>query len=201
MKNPNSLTPRKLRLILSAALGLTLILGVGLFYLAYGKLDAVAREAGQQVVESQSSQDLIQKLRRLRSELESKQDAIDRTARIVADSQNYSYQDQLINDLTTYANRAGLEISIITFADSQGSTGTTAAASSSAPAATPTPAGLKTASVAVTLRNPVNYRSLLNFFHYIEQNLTKLKINKVTISKSTGDDVTTDILNLEVYVR
>lgn len=210
MTKARSFTPAKLRIILSATFVLILIAGAAIFYLAYTQLSKTAAETGEQVASARDSQTMLQKLKNLRQELDSKQGIINKVDQITADSQNYAYQDRLINDLTIYAARANMEISNISFsAPGGGAAATPAATPAAAPAATPgaegsaasQPAGLKKATVDITLANPVDYKNLLNFLHYIEQNLMKLKISKVTLTKAEGDSVTTDILNLEVSIR
>jgi hypothetical protein len=196
-----AITPAKLRLILSICLFLILALNAGVFYLGYDRLRNIAGDVAQKVADANDSQDTIQELQKIKQDLEANQDVINKTARIAADGQDYRYQDQLVSDLTTYANRSGMTISNITF-----STGTAGTAGAAAPAATPAPAtpvptGLKKTTVSVTLKNPTDYKSLLNFLHYVEQNLTRLKIANVTLTKGEGDTVNTDVLSLEVYLR
>jgi hypothetical protein len=98
-----------------------------------------------------------------------------------------------------------MEISNISFSSQAGGAAAPAATPGPTPGAeAPTaqqPAGLRKATVDITLKNPVDYKNLLNFLHYIEQNLMKLKISKVTLTKAEGDNVTTDVLNLEVSIR
>jgi hypothetical protein len=197
-----AITPAKLRLILAIGLFLILALNAGVFYLAYRQLGSMAGDVAQNVADANDSRDTIQELQKIKQDLEANQDVINKTARIAADGQDYQYQDQLVSDLTTYANRSGMTISNITF--TTGTAGATAAPA--APAATPTPAtqapaGLKKTTVSVTLKNPADYKSLLNFLHYVEQNLTRLKIANVTLTKGEGDTVNTDVLSLEVYLR
>lgn len=195
--NLNFLTAAKLRIVLSITIGLILVVSIGIFYVAYGQLGKSAIETGDQVASAKESQNTLQRLQVLKKDLESKQAIIDKTNHIVADSQNYTYQDRIISDITTYASRANLKITNITFAASPGAVGTPPAQGAAVPAA-----GLKTATISVTVANPVNYKDILNFLHYIEQNLTKLKLSKVSLQKSgEGDGVTTDVLSLEVYVR
>lgn len=199
MKAPASLTPSKLRILLSAALVAVIIAGGVLLYFVYNKLGQTAEETGSQVATAREGQNTLQRLQNLQQELDDRRDEINRASQVMANSQNYAYQDRLVSDLTVYANRANLSISNISFSGQGGSTGGTAAPSGGgAPTAAP---GLKSTTVDVTLENPVNYRNLLNFLHYVEQNLTKLKVSKVTMTKSEGSSVTVDVLSLEVYVR
>lgn len=218
--NAKSLTPSKLRLILAAALVLIAAAGGVIFYLAYQRLSETASEVGVQVATSQESQNTIQRLEVLQRELDSHSDIMEKALQITANSQDYAYQDMIVNDLTIYANRANLGISVISFSaqPAQSTPAPTAPAAGNesmdittpegAGGATPTPnaapaagSNLRKATVDITLENPVNYRDLLNFLHYIETNLTKMKVSKVTLTKSDADSVTTDVLNLEVYLR
>jgi hypothetical protein len=205
-----SFTPAKLRLILSLTFGLILLAGAAIFYLAFTQLSKTAAETGEKVASARDSQNTLQKLRATRKELDDQRDVINKTAQITADSQNYAYQDRLINDLTIYASRAGMSISNISFSAQAGgvpapATPTTPEAPMPTPGAgvgaTPAVSGLRKATVDITLQNPVDYRNLLNFLHYIEQNIMKLKVSKVTLTKAEDNNVTTDILNLEVYIR
>lgn len=192
MTAPQALTPKRLRLVLSIMLGLIVLAGAGIFYLAYTRLSETAAEAGQSAASARESEDTLARLQRLRQDLDTKNDIINRTSNVIANSQNYAYQDHLVNDLTVYANRANLSIKNISFSTNEASTGTGEASQS---------AGLKKATVDITLENPVNYQDLLNFLHYVEQNLTKLKVGRVVMSKDQTNGVTIDVLNLEVYVR
>lgn len=189
------LTPTRLRVVLSFSLVLIILMGAGIFYLAYNRLGESAAETGQRAATARESQDTLQRLQSLRKELELKSDSIERASSVVANGQNYAYQDSLVNDLTIYANRANLSVKNISFSSQPSPTGSAEAG------ATPGPAGLKKATVDITLGTPINYQDLLNFLHYIEQNLTKLKINRVVMTKNQEDGVAIDVLNLEVYVR
>lgn len=216
LEAPKGLTASRLRLILSIIMVLVIIAGTGIFYLAYSQLSKTAGETGEQAANAKQSQNTVERLQRLQSDLESHKDAANMTSQITADSQNYAYQDRLVNDLTIYASRANLKIRTISFTNQAAgtSTGTTGGAE-----ATPTPsadgamggetptitqapsASLNKATVDITLESPVNYQNLLNFLHYVEQNLTKLKVSKVSLTKSDATDVTIDVLNLEVYLK
>lgn len=196
---PSSLTPTRLRLILSISMALIIVGGVGIFYLSYKELSKTAAEVGVHAANARESQDTLQRLQSLKKELETKKDIIDMTSRVMASSENYAYQDLLVQDLTIYASRAHLTIKNINFSSPASSAPATPAAEGApAPEAA---AGLKKATVDITLETPVDYKSLLDFLHYVEQNLTKLKISKVVMTKSESDSVNIDVLNLEVYIR
>jgi hypothetical protein len=191
------LTATKLRLILSGSLFvITLIAGVG-FSLTDGTLQTMASDVSHTTVDANASRDALQTLQKIQQQLSDDKDVVARASSIVAESQSYQYQDQIVNDLNDYAKKAGISITNLDF----GATST--AATPAAPVTTtPTPTGVKSTAVTVTLKNPVNYNSLLHFFSSIEQNLTKMQISKIGISKgNSGNDVSSDILTIQVYIR
>jgi hypothetical protein len=181
---------------LSASLILIVLAGAGIFYLAYGSLSETATKTGISAASARESEDTLQKLQLLQTKLEAEQEVIAMTSRVTANSQNYAYQDLLVRDLTVYAERAQLTIKNISFADQAATPAPTEGTPNASSAV-----GLKKATVDITLETPVNYESLLNFLHYIEQNLTKLKISKVGLAKGEAGSVTIDVLNLEVYLQ
>ena len=197
------LTPSKLRLALSGALVLIIAVSCGIFYFAYQQLDKKAESVGAKVAESNDSQNLLQQLRKTEQDLEKNKELAEKVSMLAANGQDFAYQDQIVNDLTVYAERSGMTINNITFSAADGSTGTPqpteAATTPTAPIAAPS--GLKKTTITVTLKSPADYKGLLNFLHYIEQNLTKLKIANITLTKSGADMVNTDMLSLEVYLR
>lgn len=195
MNIPAALTPTRLRIILSTSLALIVLAGAGIFYLAYNKLGDTAAETGASAAQARESQDTLQRLQSLKGELEEKKDIVAMASNVMANGQNYAYQDLLVRDLTVYANRADLKIKNISFSGQGASTTTTEGT------VAPTSGGPRTATVDITLETPVDYRNLLNFLHYVEQNLTKLKVGRVSMTKSDSDGVMIDALNLEVYVR
>ena len=187
-----------LRLVLIVALFLIAIIATGIFILVTDRLRDTATEASHILAQANNSQNDIQTLQRVEDELKKNKDVAERASSIVADSQSYQYQDQIIKDLTDYATKSGITITNFDF-------GTTKSANSSAPSPTPgevqAPTGIKSTSVSITLKNPVSYEGMLRFIHSIEQNLTKMQISKIGLSKEAGSRVTSDALTIEVYVR
>lgn len=200
MMGRHPFTATRLRLALSSSLFVIAILtGISLYFI-YGKLHDVSTDVSHAVVDASASQDNIQTLQKIQSELADKKDVIDRASSIVADSKSYQYQNQILNDLNDYAGRAGITLTNIDFTsgDATGTTGSGAkpAADSSAPA------GVKSTSVSVAIQNPVPYDNLLRFIKSIEDNLTKMQISKIGLSKGTsGSNVSSEILTIQVYIR
>lgn len=204
------LTPVKLRLILSIALLLLAIIGTGLFMFGYGKLGEFAAQAQQTATDASASNSSLQDLIATKKTLEQNSDAIDRAEKLVAESKLYSYQDQIITDINQFAAEAGLSISNINFTEA--TTATTAA-----PATTPAPtegtpatagappAGIKSMTATVALKNPTDYSKILSFLNLIEQSLFRMQVSQVGLSKASADagsnQVTSDTLTIEVYIR
>lgn len=200
MNLPQAISASLLRWILLATIILIVLAGASVFYFAYTQLEKTASETGERVATARESEDTLQRLQSLQAELESKREIINTTSSVMADSQNFAYQDRIINDLTIYASRANLSIKNISFAAAPATTATAPVTTDGSPPPAAA-AGMKKATVDITLESPINYQNLLNFLHYVEQNLTKLKVNRVVMTKSDGDNVSIDILNLEVYIR
>lgn len=204
--NIKAINATKLRLILAGSLLLLTVLGILLVVTAYPSLKNFSSEVSQITANADASEDSIQTLQKIQQELLINKDSIERASEIVAESQSYQYQDQIVTDLNDYANKAGITISNIDFETSSTAAGATtppaATTSPSSPAATAAPAGVKSTIANITLKNPVNYESLLRFIKHIEQNLTKMQISNITMAKDTNTGgITSGALNLEVYIK
>lgn len=200
------LTPTKLRVILSLGMFVIAGAGVGLFTVAYGQLSQAASNVSKTATDEVASRNSLKILQNTQAELNKQREIIARIDSIAANSQSYSYQNQIIGDMSTYAARAGITITNIDFAS--GSVSSAPAASTvpaaptipAAPAAGSTVGSTRTATIAVTLNNPVEYTKLLDFFNMIEQSTPKLQVSKVNLSK-VGGGVSSEVLNIEIYIR
>jgi len=194
------LTATGLRLMLSISLFLTAAIGITVASVADKTLKGVAVDTSHTVADATASQNNLQNLQKLQQDLKTKQDVVTRAASIVAESRSYEYQNQIINDLNDYAARAGLGIVNIDF--SSGQLGTTAPSTAVPVPATPAINGVKSTSVSITLKSPFDYGNMLRFIKSIEQNLTKMQISNIGLSKSPeGNGISSDVLNIEVYIK
>lgn len=195
------LTATSLRLALSVSLFVVAILGSIGFYFVHKQLKTVAVGISHTVMDANASQNNVQTLQKIQTELSDKREVVERANSIVADSQSYQYQDQIISDLNNYASRAGIVITNMDFAPT--AQGTTTPGVPAAPQPTkPAPSGVKSTSVSVTIKNPVTYTTLLRFIKSIEQNLTKMQISRVSLTKDAkGGEVSSEAFVIEVYVR
>lgn len=207
MKKP--LSAPQLRLILVIALVLLLSLGIGLFFYGYNFLKGVATTASEVATEANNSSQTLQNLVRTQRDLAEYSDTVNRASLIAAESRSYEYQDQIISDLNSYASRAGVTITDITFTASTGAATPAPAAGTAGPGGVPsttTASNIKSTTATVTLKSPISYDSMIAFMYSIEQSLTKMRISTIGLSRSTDDNappgsVTSDALTIEVYLR
>jgi hypothetical protein len=147
----------------------------------------------------------IQRLEQIKQKLQDDSVAVTRAKSIVADSQSYQYQNQIINDITAYAQAAGLHVTNFSFStDNLPGANAGAATSTAAPTTqSSTPAGLKILTTTVSVKSPANYQSVMKFVHSIENNLTKMQLSGISLAKdsSSPTDVTVSPFTIEVYTK
>ncbi len=187
-----------LRIILVVSLFIITALSSVGFSLVVDGLRNAATDTGKTLADANNSQNNVQNLQHIQTELKAKQEVVDRASGIVAESKSYQYQDQIIKDLTDYANRSGITITNLDFSTAKSTAGGT---STPATPQAPAPSGVNSTSVSVTLKNPIDYVAILKFINSIEQNLTKMQISKVGLSKDASGAITSDALTIEVFVR
>lgn len=201
-KNLSGMSPVKLRMALMLSIIAIIILSAAGFWFYKGWLESYAATVNESAQKADVSTNDITTLQNLKAQLEDNKVAVNRTKSIVADSKSYGYQTQIINDIDAYAKTSGVSISGYGFASDTATTGAPATPDPAAPAANP--AGLKTTAITVTIKNPVKYESVMNFIHSIESNLTKMQLSGINLKKdgdASGQFVTVDPLNVEVYIR
>ncbi len=138
-------------------------------------------------IDAEASQQEIAKLQRLENELADKKDLLARAKQIAAASEQYRYQDQVINDLNVYASRNTIGIASFDFKQ---------------PAIGAAAQGNKTAFI-VNLNSPIKYENLLAFLRDVEQNLTKIKVTSVNLSPNPKSpvEIQNPTINLEVFLK
>jgi len=198
MTQTTHLTPAKLRGILATIFVALMIIGVVIFMLGYRQINQYSLAARETAQKAAASSSTVQDLKLIQQELSQKAEIVARASQLVAASQSYKYQDQIIQDINSYAQAAGLSLDNITFEDAS----VVAAATTTT---VPLPAGIKMTTATATLKNPVNYYKLLNFLHSLEQGVFKMSVTGIDLSKSasTGgpEDITSAPIKIEVYIR
>jgi len=165
---------------LYALIALLLAGGVYGVYMMHQTLSSYATEVNRLSIDSELNQQSIENAKKLRRILDENEENVIRAAAIVADTQYYQYQDQIVEDVTSYASASGLTVLGFDFS-------TTSKAGSSR----------------VTLQNPVPYNNYLKLLKLIERNLTKMQVTQLDISndlKAPGT-ISSPVITLEVYVR
>ncbi|MFZ1360604.1 MAG: hypothetical protein WAS27_01045 [Candidatus Saccharimonadales bacterium] len=199
------LTAQKLRLILIGGIVLLIAIATILFIFAKDTITSYAADVKQVTTLAELSSKNLATLSQLKTTLSENTEAVERTKSLVAESKSYGYQDQIIKDINLFAEKSGVEVSGYQFSDNSVSGGAPAANTSSGGVVdTPSATGdLKTTSVSVTLKSPLEYKDIMNFVHMIEQSLTKMQLAGISMATDTSDTgkVTVSSLTLEVYVR
>jgi len=196
-KRLGGISPKKLRIVLLCSIALILAISSVGYWFFHTQLIAYAEQVSVATAEANQSSNDTSTLQRLKKELEDDKVAVNRAKSIVADSKYYQYQDQIIKDINAYAKASGVEVSAFDFG-----TPATGASDTATPAPTLSTNGLKSTRVTVSLNNPVNYKNAIRFIYAIEQNLTKMQLSGISLTKGEGkDEVTLNSLNIEVYIR
>lgn len=214
-----------MRLFLSITLVLVVAgMAAGFYSVYYSFMQPTAQKVAETQAESQSSDAKLQQLIGLQAKLKDYQPIVVKAEQIVVDSNSYNYQNQIISDLTRYAGIAGITITSFNFQDATASNQQSSQSSASTQqqeatpsvgqnmteggeqaagqATAPAPVSTKSMQVSVQLGDSINYRNFLHFIHLIEQNLTRMQVMELSLTKGKDSDtVGTQSLNLEVYVK
>lgn len=190
MKNSN-INAQKLRWILVGMILFGISVGVvGIWYLD-GLLTSKVAATNDAILSAQISNTNLDRAQALKIYLENHKDEVDKAALIVAQTTAYQYQNQIVEDITKYAQAAG--VTIIGFDFPQDISGAT----------TDKTTGLKSLTATITLLNPTPYKNYLSFLKYIEQNLTKMQITDISISPDVNDQnqISSTLIGIQVYVK
>ena len=192
----------KLRLILLIGILVLFALSIFLGITGINMLRSYAADVRTTIVEANESDRSTEQAKQKIAAYAQNQEVSELAQQIVAERESYRYQNVAFTDLNAMAKRAGLTIKRYTFSDTPDPSATRGRAQ-----ATPaTPQGaLKPTYIIITIDSPVDYRRFLNFLNYIEQNLTKMQINNVSLTRAQDDDsdnsVLSQSLTVEVYTR
>lgn len=204
MNRFRNLSASSLRIMLSILLFVIVVAASAIFYFGQQQLTTVSAGVNQAVADANTSAKSLDTYKRLERELKANQTVVDRAKLLTADMSQYEYQNQIIVDLQTYAQQTGVSITTIDF-------GTTASTPTAPAAAAPAAAGDATAggtagksiSITITPSNPIGYTNLLNFVHAIEQNLPKMQISKLNLTRDTTDPskISVTDISIQMFVK
>lgn len=206
--NGNAMTATRLRLLLIIGMVVLAVASSAAFYFIQQRLAAYANEISMLNATAKSGNSDLQTLRSLDARLDEERDAITKARSIVADSQQYLYQDQIVTDIARIAGDSGVVVTQFDF--SGGTTGGTATPTTPQPSDTTAPgssatgtSSLKSETVNVTIKSPVSYNSLMNFIKAIETNPTKMQIATISMTADAANpsQVSPQSFTIKVYVR
>ena len=187
------------RIVLSLLLLIILSAMVGLVIFAYSFLSKTSEEVGKMQTEAIAVDAKIQSLLASKSQLDRNSDTVKKAKNIVSESKLYQYQNQIIKDLNTYADRAGIPIKSFSFQNEPTTSAKTATSSKRTPAS---PAGVKSTFVSIQLGDHIDYTKFLHFLSLIEKNVTRMQLSGVSISRGANNhEISIQSLEVKVYTR
>lgn len=172
---------------------------VGLVIFAYSFLSKTSEEVGKMQTEATAVDAKIQSLLASKSQLDRNSDTVKKAKNIVSESKLYQYQNQIIKDLNTYADRAGIPIKAFSFQNEPTTSAKTTKSSKRTPAS---PAGVKSTFVSIQLGDHIDYTKFLHFLSLIEKNVTRMQLLGVSISRGANNhEISIQSLEVKVYTR
>ncbi len=187
------------RIVLSLLLLIILSAMVGLVIFAYSFLSKTSKEVGKMQTEAIAVDAKIQSLLASKSQLDRNSDTVKKAKNIVSESKLYQYQNQIIQDLNTYADRAGIPIKAFSF---QNEPTTSAKTAKSSKRTSTSPAGVKSTFVSIQLGDHIDYTKFLHFLSLIEKNVTRMQLLGVSISRGANNhEISIQSLEVKVYTR
>lgn len=198
----NGMTAQRLRVVLAIIMLLIIAAAVVGFTIVQKNLADYATSISKLNADAQSGDKDIRTLQNLKARLAEQQDVIQKTRAVVGDGA--SYADTVVNDISRIGSESGVAVKSIAFV---GDTTSAATPPSSAPTTTTTPTtgtaatAVTKKTVTVSIQSPLSYTNLMNFLSKIESNQLRMHVTKVVMTKDKGNDVATQDLTIEVYVR
>lgn len=187
------------RIVLSLLLLIILSAMVGLVIFAYSFLSKTSEEVGKMQTEAAAVDAKIQSLLASKSQLDRNSDTVKKAKNIVSESKLYQYQNQIIQDLNTYADRAGIPIKSFSFQNEPTASAKTATSSKQT---STSPAGVKSTFVSIQLGDHIDYTKFLHFLSLIEKNVTRMQLSGVSISRGANNhEISIQSLEVKVYTR
>ncbi|MFZ2494203.1 MAG: hypothetical protein WAW60_00320 [Candidatus Saccharimonadales bacterium] len=186
-------------------IALCLILVGGIVFIsikANEVLSAKATEVDHVHSDAELAQQELVGLKSLQSNLKENADVVAKTNEIVSIAKQYKFQDQVIKELSAYAQKSGVEIIGYDFGSTPGSKVIATPTQGAAPAPTTNANVPPKTKVVVRLRNDISYNNFLKFLMSIEQNLTKMQLTGITLQPidKNPSNVQGPVIELEVFI-
>lgn len=209
-KSPK-LTAATLRIILVALMFVIIAIAGVIFYFGRARLLTVSSSVNQAVADANASSQSLDTYKKIQTELTANQTVVTRAKLLTADLLDYQYQNQIISDLQAYGSQNGVTLNGIDFGAT--ASATPGAAAPTAPATTtPAPAAGgadsgtstgKVVTITIAVAKGIDYKNVLNFVHAIEQNLPKLLISRLTLTRGAQDFTKVDVsdISIQMYIK
>lgn len=172
----------QLRGLLTLLFLLVIAGGAGLYYLSLDTLKEYATEVNNKVIDSEASAKQVQQLQTLESQLSQSDGLISKANDIFATEGNF--QSQAIRDVRRYAQLTNLTIQTTTFNED---------------ASTP-----NSRSFIVEIGSPASYQNFIRFLRGIENNIPKMEVTELKISRSTSglnDQIDINGITMVIHVK
>jgi hypothetical protein len=166
------------------------------FYYVQNALKEKAISVGQSITESAASGGAnTSTIKSLQIKIDASEDASEKVAFLT--SEESTYQNQMVADITAYASNTNIKITGYTFSSSSTSSSEVLGANKA------TASDDKTGTMTLTIGNPVKFVNLMKFIKSIETNIPIMQITdlKITNNKSTEGTVTVDPMKIDIYIK
>lgn len=204
--NPK-INAKSMRVILS--LGLVILLsavGTG-FYFVYQQVNNLAEQTAIKQTEADSIDRKVTYLQGLKKELNEQSENITKAQKIVAETKDYQYQNQIISDLSRIAMASNVQIQSYTFNNESAASTSGEATATAQPAQTPGDTSPKSTinstEVSIKLGDGIEFKNYLTFISLIERNITRMQISDVSITRNEENPnlINSQEINIKVYTR
>lgn len=200
------LTASKLRILLLVGVVLLLLAQGGLIVLGQNAISAYGQQVSSAVALSSSNEKTLRDLESVSLALKQRESTVNKSKQLIAskEDETYTYQNRIIQDISRYAEKAGLNATGFAFAsDTPAASGASAAPAAAAPvagaaAATGTPTGVSPVNVTVTFAEEGSYESFYKFLQLLEGNLLRMKIDGLALSRPGEAGASTGISSLTI---
>ena len=190
------LTATTLRIVLSVTILLIVIAGYFVWQFGHGSITKLAKEVAATNQQATNSGNDLNNLQSIKSQLQNRQETVKKAASLVAESQGYQYQNQITEDLQSFASNAGVTIQSYNFSSST----TPGVTTSSAPTSGKPIAGLKTVTETIALKSPLSYTSYLQFINDIQNNSLRMQISGLSLSVNS-DGLSSAALTITAFTK
>ena len=203
------ITATRLRIILVLCLVLTIGASIGTVVMGQSVLKENSSSVTEAVKAEKASSQLLSLLQQAKERLKTQDSSYQKSKQLVASDVQTAYQQQVINDINLYAQKAGISVKGYTFEESSAASNAKSPSSTSSSAAAPakpSSSGPSSARVVLAVDSPIAYDSLLKFLKLLNTSLPQIYLSELSLARNehsgdAGRPVNLESLTLEVYLN